>query len=467
MTSEPQPEIVEKTWPDYRAVWRWHFYASLFCIPFVIILSISGAIYLFKDEVESWQDRPYDNLVIHGKPATAAAQIRAALAAVPDATFDGYEIPKSDHAAARVIVRSPGGAALRVYVHPETLQVVHTIAEDERLMQFVKRVHGELLSGDRGSMVVELAASWTIVMVLTGLYLWWPRHARRLAGVLYPRLGGGRRMFWRDVHGVTGIWISAFVLFLLLTGLPWAKSWGNYFKAMRRVTGTAVARQDWTTGSESTRAGGGGPGDSGGHAGHHWGSGRRAARKTPKDLSAVDRIVATVRPLALPAPVVIAPPARGTSNWTAKSLTANRPLRVDLVVDGKTGEIVSRQDFRNRHPVDRVVAIGIAAHEGRLFGWANQVLGLLTAIGLDTMCLSGLILWWRRRGQGVLGAPRATLRPRISIGLVTLVLLLGLYLPLFGASLVAVLLVERIVLSRIPRLRDWLGLYAPPATVTT
>ena len=84
MTSEPQTETIEKTWPDYRAVWRWHFYASLFCIPFVVILSISGAIYLFKDEVESWQDRPYDNLVVQGKPATAAAQIRAALAAVPE-----------------------------------------------------------------------------------------------------------------------------------------------------------------------------------------------------------------------------------------------------------------------------------------------------------------------------------------------------------------------------------------------
>ena len=47
----------EKPWPDYRAVWRWHFYAGLFCIPFVIVLAISGSIYLFKTEIESWIDR--------------------------------------------------------------------------------------------------------------------------------------------------------------------------------------------------------------------------------------------------------------------------------------------------------------------------------------------------------------------------------------------------------------------------
>ena len=181
----------------------------------------------------------------------------------------------------------------------------------------------------------------------------------------------------------------------------------------------------------------------------------------------MDRIVATVRPLALPFPVVIAPPERGSSHWTAKSMTPNRPQRVNLVVDGATGDIVSREDSRDRHLVDRIVAVGIAAHEGRLFGWPNQALGLLTAIGLDLMCVSGLILWWRRRDQGVLGAPKVTLSPRISFGLITLIVLFGIYLPLFGASLLAVLLAEKLVLSRIRPLRDWLGLRVSGTSVAT
>lgn len=35
----------------YRAVWRWHFYAGLLCLPFLISLSATGALYLFKDEI--------------------------------------------------------------------------------------------------------------------------------------------------------------------------------------------------------------------------------------------------------------------------------------------------------------------------------------------------------------------------------------------------------------------------------
>ena len=265
MTESIQP-AAGKSWPDYRAVWRWHFYASLFCIPFVIILAISGAIYLFKPQIEAWNDRPYDHLEIEGNTASAAEQIRAALAAVPGATLDAYELPTGPDAAARVIVRQ-NGEAIRVYLHPESLQVLAMIPENDRFTRLLFRLHGELLMGDRGSMVVELAASWTIIMILTGLYLWWPRQAKGLGGVVYPRLRAGSRIFWRDLHSVTGVWISALALFLLLSGLPWAKSWGNYLKAVRRLTGTAVAQQDWTTGSDRAAARASG-GDSGEHGGH-------------------------------------------------------------------------------------------------------------------------------------------------------------------------------------------------------
>jgi uncharacterized iron-regulated membrane protein len=246
--------------------------------------------------------------------------------------------------------------------------------------------------------------------------------------------------------------------------LPWAKSWGNYLKAARRLTGTAVAQQDWTTGSDRS-AGGASGGDSGEHSGHHGGSGgKRAGKPMPKDLTDVDRIIATVKPMELAPPVLIAPPSRGSSNWTVKSMTPNRPQRVNLVVDGTTGALVSREDFRDRHLLDRIVGTGIAAHEGQLFGLPNQLLGLLTASGLILLCTSGAIMWWRRREQGVLGAPKVTLNPRVSVGLITLVVVLGIYLPMFGTSLLVVLLAEKLLLSRISRVRNWLGLHAPGST---
>jgi uncharacterized iron-regulated membrane protein len=73
------------------------------------------------------------------------------------------------------------------------------------------------------------------------------------------------------------------------------------------------------------------------------------------------------------------------------------------VVDARSGAILSREGFADKHLVDQIVAVGIAAHEGRLFGWPNQLLGLLTALGLLLLSLSGVVLWWRRGRK----APRA------------------------------------------------------------
>jgi uncharacterized iron-regulated membrane protein len=220
---------------DHRTVWRWHFYAGLFCIPFVLWLSVTGTIFLFKPQIESFLDRPYDHLSITQR-ATANAQVQAALAAVPGSVMDSYELPHTATSAAQVLV-DKGTQQFRVYVHPQTLAVLHVVNEDHRLENVVFKLHGELLMGEYGSWIVELAASWAVVMIVTGLFLWWPRESKGLGGVLYPRLRAGGRTFWKDVHSVTGIYVSFFALFLLFTGLPWAKSWGGYLKAVRHFAG--------------------------------------------------------------------------------------------------------------------------------------------------------------------------------------------------------------------------------------
>lgn len=457
--ASPAIATSRKSWPDYRAIWRWHFYAGLFCMPFVVLLSITGAIYLFKTEIEAWQDHPYDQLADNESPQPVASQVQAAIAAFPGATFQSYELPASPSSAARVLVRKDG-QSLRVYIHPQSLAVLHSVPENQRFMRQMFRLHGELMLGDRGSNLVELAASWTIIMLVTGLVLWWPRNAPGWAGVLYPRWRHTGRVFWRDLHSVTGIWISAFALFLLISGLPWSKFWGDYFRNVRQLTGTASARQDWSNASSSP----GRKGQPGGASEHneHGGSRRRGrnseASSEPIDVTPIDRVVATAIPLQLPHPVIIGPPGRGSPHWSVKSMTPNRPWRENLTVDATNGEIVTRDGFTDRHLIDKVVAVGIAAHEGRLFGCPNQLLGLLTALGLILMSFSGVILWWRRREPGTLGTPHPAALPRFSWGLLALVILLGICLPLFGASLLVVLVLEWLVLSRIPPVQRWLGL---------
>jgi uncharacterized iron-regulated membrane protein len=455
---------------DHRTVWRWHFYAGLFCIPFVLWLAVTGTLFLFSDNIQSLIDRPLNRLTIT-QPATANAQVQAALAAVPGATLDAYQLPATPTSAAQVLV-DRGPQQFRVYIHPQTLAVLKVLDDDHRIERIAFKLHGELMIGKYGSWIVELAASWAVVMVLTGLFLWWPRNATGLGGVLYPRLHSGGRLFWKDIHAVTGIYVSFFALFLLFTGLPWAKAWGGYLKAVRHLTAGRITAQDWTTSSAEITAAHAQrsaaaasdmhmPGMSGEHAQHAIFGRHSTTLRGPNAFLAIDRMVATVAPLHLAEPVLVSPPMHAGGNWTAKSDTRDRPLQVDLVLDPNTGAILKRTGFSSKPFLDRVIGTGIAAHEGALFGWLNKLLSLFTTVGLATLALSGLVMWRRRKPEAVLGAP-APLRPvRFSAALITLMVALGLYFPFLGGSMLLVLLTERFILRRIPTTQHWLGLSAP------
>ena len=175
----------------YRALWRWHFNAGLFCIPFVIVLALTGSIYLFKPQIDAFADRNVDSLQVTGRRASGEAQINAALVSLPGSKLFVYEIPREPDDAVRVHVYSPDGTGRIVYVHPETLAILKTVAHTHRFTEIVRTIHGELLAGRTGSILIELAASWAIIMLITGAYLWWPRESRGAAGVLYPRLREG------------------------------------------------------------------------------------------------------------------------------------------------------------------------------------------------------------------------------------------------------------------------------------
>ena len=336
----------------------------MFCLPFIVVLSLSGAIYLFKPQIDAYLDRPYDHLALAEPVSPLDEQVEAALAANPTARIKGLQLRDDPTDAARVHLMTRDGQELRVMVRPDTLEILKTEAQKGRFTNFIHDLHGELLVGEPGAIAVELAGAWAIVMVITGLYLWWPRWSAGLAGVLYPRLGGGRR-FFRDLHAVTGMWLSFFALFYLISALPWTKFSGEELKYVQgvlancagypgigrlaqrpnkrngwRLTATRPRREAkrrtmstpniWRTGEHSEHAD---------HAGHR----AKASR-----LVGFDELAAQVAPLHLADPVLISPPSAKKPNWIVRSDAQNRTLRATLEFDPKNFEQVKAESFADR-----------------------------------------------------------------------------------------------------------------------
>ncbi|MGL5838614.1 MAG: PepSY-associated TM helix domain-containing protein [Sphingorhabdus sp.] len=436
----------------YRTIWRWHFYAGLFVIPFILILSLTGAIYLFKPQIERWEESAF-----RGLPTAASVvptiQMEAALSAYPGSQFYSYRLPAAQGDAAMIHLAMADGKNMRdVFVSPQG-KVLGSIDPDDRIARTVSKIHGTLLAGRYGSWLVELAASWAIVMILSGLYLWWPR-GRGLAGVVWPRLRQGKAAFWRDLHAVTGFWVSGLALILLISGLPWTSVWGDAFQVVRNEMGWVQGARDWKTSEEPE------------HADHdHAAMLRQQAVGTP--LIGFDAIVSLACKQDLPNPIMIKPPgapqrfgALSQMAWTISSENQNRPVNRILLVDVATGRILSDEVFSAKHPIDKIVGYGVAWHEGALLGWVNQLIGLLTAVALITLAISGFILWRRRRPDGELGAPVVSRVPARMAGVMVILFALAALLPLLAASLIVLWLFDRLILPRLPSFSHWLGVRA-------
>lgn len=403
----------------WKGLWRWHFHAGLLCIPFVIVLAITGSIFLFKPQIDAFADRGVDSLTLSGPRATGEQHVAAAIASLPGSKLFVYEVPLEPDDAVRVHLYGADGAGRIIYVHPHTLEVLKSVSHTSRFTEIVKTLHGELLAGKTGSLLVELAASWAVVMLGTGLFLWWPRDGNGIAGVVYPRLGRGSRVFWRDLHAVTGVWVSALAMFLLITALPWTTVVGKNISQLRAWV--APAPQDWTSNSADE------------HAAHR----RQAAAAAVATPLEIDDIIKRIAPYRLEPPVRLYLPNEKQPRWRVRAETQNRPKVRELELDPFTGELAHETPFSAKTGLDKAIHIGIAAHEGQLFGLANQLLGLFTALGLIALCVSAIVMWWRRRPGGSLGVPAPRVAQfRVGFGLWTAVVAVSLLLPVLGMSLV-------------------------------
>jgi uncharacterized iron-regulated membrane protein len=207
----------------YRVVWRWHFYAGLFVIPFMLMLSLTGIFYLFKPQLDRLMHRDLMYVTPQRHQVPAIEQLAAVRQAYPGAQVVSFQPSASAERSAEASIRTADGRNLTVYINPYNKQVLGEMDGENNLQAIAVKLHGELMIGRTGDWLVELAACWGLVLLVSGLYLWFPRKGSRVWGVLLPRLNRkNSRVFWRDLHAVSGIYGVLVVGFLILTGLPWA-----------------------------------------------------------------------------------------------------------------------------------------------------------------------------------------------------------------------------------------------------
>ena len=166
------------------------FLAAVLVIPFVLWQSATGTLYLWS---EAWVDQRHPDLrFVEPAPRQVSldVQVRAARDFQPGAKVANVLLPADPARSTQVTFAAANGLPLAVFVDPHRGVVLGSLEGPAWPVGWTRSLHGGWPLGDAGSWLLELGACWTIVMVLSGLYLWWPRDGRGWRALL-PRLRSG------------------------------------------------------------------------------------------------------------------------------------------------------------------------------------------------------------------------------------------------------------------------------------
>lgn len=432
----------------HRTIWRWHFYVGLLVAPVLIVLAATGALYLFDREIEGWWNARYSQINPAGRAAPLARQEAAVRAAFPGASIRQVRIPHDAGEASEWGITLASGAARKAYVDPYRVRVTGVVDPAYQPLDMARRLHAGLMLEPWGRYLVELAACWTLAMIVSGLVLWWPR-TWQIAGVFVPRLSAKGRIFWRDLHAVPSVFVALFLGFLVLSGLPWSVFWGDQlsrigqsipfvapspnFGAPAPQPVAAVAAQAPVVDPHAEHRADAGIPWTIRHSMPPAGSGGRAV-----GIAEVEALLPMLDQSRWGPGIRIFYPRGAGDVFMINYLPDKAEGQRTLYVDPGNGRVIGDVGWADYSPAAKAIEWGVMTHMGRQFGLANQLVNLAFCLAIIGAVIAGLAAWWKRRAPGTLGVPPRQAGDRLPGPLIATGLVMALLFPLVGASLLVV-----------------------------
>lgn len=413
-------------------------------------LAITGSLYLFKDEINSTFFGYRYIVQPTGKTLPAARIAEIAASAVPGSTATSYKDPVLPERSAIVTVSGDAGSTL-VFVNPYDGKVLGVVGSIDEFNYVVKRIHSLAYFGNTANRLIEIAGGFAMVLVVTGIYLWWPR--RQTGGIVSVRGTPGRRVFWRDLHAVTGAFAGVLIFFLAITGMPWSGYWGANANAWLTEHGLGYPVQLWDDVPKSRKITEDILPKSG------W-----IVEKAPVPLSDIaaaqsarpiglDKAVEIAKRLGMAPGFDVAIPSDETGVYTASLYPEDLSDERTIHIDQYSGKPLIDIAFNQYPLLGRAIEWGINIHQGQEWGRFNQLLMLATCLAIVLSCVTAVVMWWKRRPAGRLGVPPMPPQRSVYYGLWVITGIFAIAFPMSGLAIVVMIAFDQLVVRFVPLLK--------------
>lgn len=371
----------------FRKILFWfHLVVGVVAGLVILTMAVTGIMYAYQKQIIGAAERRIANIMPPGgdaKPLGLPELAAKVAAALPDERPSGFTLRRDP--AEPVVVNL--GRERVVLANPYTGAVVGEASKWRGFLHEVEHVHRDLAIGPNGKAITGAAALSFLALLLTGLYLWFPRKWNKstVKMAMVPSLklkGKARHWNW---HNAFGFWAAIPLLVTIGTGLLFAYPWAT--NLLYRMTGNEpppprAARTERT---------------------------ERPAKERPPFrtegldkmwATAVDKVpawnLATFRFAEGPGPVTA----------TMDESDGGRPdLRAQLSFERRTGELEKWEPYASYNTGRQLRMWAKPVHTGEALGLVGQTIAALTALAAVILVWTGFGLALRRFRQR--GQPKA------------------------------------------------------------
>jgi uncharacterized iron-regulated membrane protein len=472
----------------WRSLFRIHFYAGMFAMPFILLMAFSGLVILYTQPIQNISQRNLRQVPASAEHVSYDVLSKSVETAYPGQALKSLTVPTGSGRSAVFAVDDGSAAGRQVFVNPHTGKVLGTLKTGGGIVGLANRMHGYLNNNairislpsvgalwDHGKvmrpyvvgdLLLEMLGVWTLVLVMSGLYLWWPRRStgsgtkRNGRGLLRVRLRKTGRARWRDLHGASGVLLFSIILLTVISGLAWSAYWGPNFTALANSVSPNVATEappsvlgkrgdldrlgnqiPWNTASMPIPA-----------------SYATTIDGTMPAALSLEAIVSIAEKEGMKPGYTVNFPANVTDEATQEitygSFTVSNswPRKTsearDLFLDQFSGTTRAEQNAYGYGTVSNSLDTMVSLHMGTQLGLFSRL--MMTALCLLSIwsVFSGFVMFWKRRRPGTLGVPRRPVEVRLARRVGVTAMVMAVLFPVWGVTAAAVMAFDRFVIRR-------------------
>ncbi|MFD2599469.1 PepSY-associated TM helix domain-containing protein [Sphingobacterium corticis] len=363
----------------------------------VVIISITGALYVFKDEVENFTRQ---DVIYHHEPNIGSKKLipisvlaeRVAKACPEDYPLHWVDVPTDVTRSYKYYYYEHNPDAWNyfdetviyktIYVNPFSGEVLRVYDEKMGFFNIVKMIHFSfLLKSEWGKYVVGIPVCLFVIMLITGVVLWWPRNKagrkQRFQFAWKSTTKPKRKNY--DLHNILGFYSSIFALIFAITGLFYC-----FFIVQAMVyvvfSGGETVYPDrshiTTTAPESER--------------------------TLYTLDSIANQVKRLYPDSYQFSLDLGDEhmddhVHPNFEVYVKHLSYSYHKASHIVFDEHSGELLHIHDHNDKNLGEKMVSANYDIHVGSVFNLPTKIIAFLVSLICASLPITGFMIWYGRR----------------------------------------------------------------------